>query len=96
VTPDPATLTDLLRQLDVADAYAKDENRGPVPSVWQLQNGLLRDCVRKAAEAWNARAPAEASDEDIIAAAVVFSGGGGLGELRAKLTRLGLAITGAR
>jgi hypothetical protein len=101
VTPDPAALTDLLRQLDVADAYAKDENRGPVPSVWQLQNGLLRDCVRKVAEAWNVRAQSEASDEDMAKAAEAGSRSTNrywrdiASHYRAELARIGLAIVRA-
>ncbi len=41
-------LNELLRQLNIADEYASGENSGSVPSVWQIQNGLLRDLAREA------------------------------------------------
>jgi len=45
-------LDDLQRQLDVADRYAKDENKDPkMPSVWEIQNGHLRDYARQVREA---------------------------------------------
>jgi hypothetical protein len=44
-------LADLQSQLDVANSYAKGENRDCVPSVWQLQNGLLGDYIQKVREA---------------------------------------------
>jgi len=44
-------LEELIRQLDTADRYAADDNAGPVPSVWQLQNALLREKASEALEA---------------------------------------------
>lgn len=41
----------LERQLDVADGYAKDDNKDKLPSVWQIQNGHLRDYVKQVREA---------------------------------------------
>ncbi len=34
-------LKELIKQLDVSDAYAAQDNASPVRSVWQLQNGHL-------------------------------------------------------
>lgn len=43
-------LTELLKQIDISDQYAADakEPGDRVPSVWQLQNGLIRDKAREA------------------------------------------------
>ena len=43
-----AALLKLMRQLEVSDEYAKQENSGPLPSVWQLQNSHIRDRAREA------------------------------------------------
>jgi hypothetical protein len=40
-------IIELLRQLEVSDEYAKQENNSPVPSVWHIQNCLLRDRARE-------------------------------------------------
>lgn len=41
-------LNDLLKQVAVSDFYAAQENESKVPSVWQLQNSLLREKAHEA------------------------------------------------
>ncbi|MDP3417900.1 hypothetical protein [Falsiroseomonas sp.] len=41
-------LAALRGQLDVSDAYAAEANPSQVPSVWQLQNALLRAAISAA------------------------------------------------
>lgn len=38
----------LLTQLRISDSYATDDNLNAVPSVWQIQNSLLRDAANAA------------------------------------------------
>lgn len=33
----------IIGELDASDGYAAQENRGPLPSVWQIKNGLIRE-----------------------------------------------------
>ena len=40
-------IDDLYSQLSCADKYAKQENNSPVPSVFQIQNGHIRELVHK-------------------------------------------------
>ena len=47
-------LHSLLRELDASDAYAKRESSGPLPSVWQIKNALLRDQAKDALAALDA------------------------------------------
>lgn len=47
-------LQNLLKELDVSDAYAKRENPDTLPSVWQIKNGLLRDQAKDALAALDA------------------------------------------
>lgn len=47
--PDIRTvLTELLHQLDISDQYAAQENPSRMPTVWQIQNSLLRDKAKEA------------------------------------------------
>ena len=57
--PIAEALTDLLTQLDVSDAYAREDNSGSVPTVWQLQNGHLRSYADKIASLIPSPPPAE-------------------------------------
>lgn len=40
-------LADLKRQLEVSDRYAAEENKDRLPSIWQIQNGHLRDYAHR-------------------------------------------------
>ena len=57
VTQARKALMELSRQLIDSHEYAREENPSAVPSMWQIQNGHLRDCLARVFAALDAQAP---------------------------------------